>query len=97
MSMADPMMQQAMMAEMGGGAPGGPGGPGAGPSDQELLMLILQLISSGQLAGPGVEVLAQATGAGAPMGGAPGGAPMPAGGPAGGSPMGGAPMAPPMY
>lgn len=88
MSMADPMMQQAMMAEMGGGAPGG---APAGPSDQELLMLILQLISSGQLAGPGVEVLAQATGASAP-----GGAPMPAGGPAGGSPMGGAPMAPPM-
>jgi hypothetical protein len=90
MSMADPMMQQAMMAEMGGGAPGG---APAGPSDQELLMLILQLISSGQLAGPGVEVLAQATGAG----GAPMGAPMPAGGPAGGSPTGGAPMAPPMY
>ena len=89
MSMADPMMQQAMMAEMGGGAPGG---APAGPSDQELLMLILQLISSGQLAGPGVQVLAEATGAGAPMGGAP----MPAGGPAGGPPMGGAPMAPPM-
>lgn len=94
MSMADPMMQQAMMAEMGGGAPGG---GQAGPSDQELLMLILQLISSGQLAGPGVEVLAQATGAAGPgadpMAG--GGAPM--GGAPSGSPMGGAPMAPPMY
>jgi hypothetical protein len=95
MSMADPMMQQAMMAEMGGGAPGGaPAGPGAGPSDQELLMLILQLISSGQLAGPGVQVLAEATGAG---GGGMGGDPMAGGGMPVGDPMGGAPMAPPMY
>lgn len=63
-------MQQAMMGMVGGG-PGVPGAAGmpadpmaqAGPmSDQELLMLVLQLIASGQLSGPGVQVLAEATG-----------------------------------
>jgi hypothetical protein len=100
MSMMDPAMQQAMMGMVGGGPGGGDpmaggmvGDPmaAAGPmSDQELLMLVLQLIASGQLSGPGVQVLAEATGgAGAqvdpmadPMAG--GMDPM-----AGGDPMGG--------
>lgn len=88
MSMMDPTMQAAMAGMVppaGGGAPGG-GDPmaAAGPiSDQELLMLVLQLIASGQLTGPGVQVLADATG------GAPSGDPMAGGMAPGGPPMGG--------
>jgi hypothetical protein len=79
--MMDPAMQQAM-AGMAGQAPAGD----AGPSDQDLLMLILELIASGQLSGPGVDVLSQAVGASAP-GGMAGGAPM--GAPSGAPPAGG--------
>lgn len=89
MSMVDPAMQQAMAGMVGGGASGGvPAGPAGGVSDEDLLLLVLELIASGQLSGPGVQVLAEVTGGGGgmppaaggvpagPMGGAPGGAPM---------------------
>jgi len=108
--MSDPFMQQAMSGMVGGGMP--PGGAGgmvggdpmaAGPSDEDLLMLVLSLIASGDLSGPGVAQVAEFVGAdasmGDPMAGADSmmGAGMPAGGSAGG-PMGGAPGgAPPVY
>lgn len=68
--MMDPTMQQAMagMVQPAGPPPGGdPMAAGAPMSDQELLMLVLQLIASGQLSGPGVQVLAEVTGAGGGM------------------------------
>lgn len=94
MSMMDPTMQAAMAGMVppgGGGAPGG-GDPMAasGPiSDQELLMLVLQLIAGGQLTGPGVQVLADATGGGAPSGDPMAADPMAGGMAPGGPPMGG--------
>ncbi len=78
--MMDPAMQQAMAGMAGADQ------AQAGPSDQDLLMLILELIASGQLSGPGVDVLSQAVGASAP-GGMAGGAPM--GAPSGAPPAGG--------
>jgi hypothetical protein len=80
--MMDPAMQQAMA-----GMAGDPTQGGGGPSDQELLMLILQLIASGELSGPGVDQIAQMVGA--PMG-APGGDPMAGAAAPGGAPGGAA-------
>jgi hypothetical protein len=88
MSMMDPTMQQAMAGMVGpppggGGMPGDPMAAGAPMTDQDLLMLVLQLIASGQLSGPGVQVLAEATGGMDPM----------AGDPMAGDPMAADPMA----
>lgn len=82
--MMDPMMQQAMQGMVDPAAAAG----GAMPSDQELLMLILQLIASGELSGPGVNQIAEFVGAAPVQAGAD---PM-----AGGAPSGGAPAATPM-